>query len=152
MSEEWRECTVVSGESGLHSVECNPQRCPDILFTITIKIMSEEWRDSLLNFNNLEYQNLEKKILKNVRDFYGNNSPIRRMKVLKLWQVKHPLEIIYDGDHTAGQEAHGEEPRNLENQTVPDKNFFFNLLCFSLGREVLLLSLNCIFTTSSTLV
>ena len=28
--------------------------------------MSEEWRDSLLNFNNLEFQNLEKKILKNV--------------------------------------------------------------------------------------
>ena len=23
-----RECTVVSGESGLHSEECNPQRCP----------------------------------------------------------------------------------------------------------------------------
>ena len=23
-----RECTVVSGESGVHSVECNPQRCP----------------------------------------------------------------------------------------------------------------------------
>ena len=66
--------------------------------------MSEEWRDLLLNFNTLEYQNLENKILKNVRDFYGNNSPVRRMKVLKLWKGSvialielHFYNLVYSG-------------------------------------------------------
>ncbi|XP_028409022.1 protein sidekick-2-like [Dendronephthya gigantea] len=102
--------------------------------------MSEKWRDSLSNFNSLEYKHSERKILRNVRDFYGDNTPISRIKVLKLWKGSvlalvqiHFFNILYSGvmdiqdeiflQNKLGQfEVIGINMKSIDVPTVPPNN------------------------------